>query len=35
MDIGKAREVGRVQIMKMFKPAKGFKHGSNMLRIIL
>lgn len=35
MDIGKAREAGRVQIMKMFKPAKGFKHGSDVLRIIL
>jgi len=33
-DTGKAREEGRVQIMKKFKPVKGFRHTSDMLRII-
>ena len=34
-DTGKAREVCRVQIMKKFKPVKGFKHTSDMVRIYL
>ena len=33
-DTGKAREECRVQIMKNFKPVKGFKHPSDMVRII-
>ena len=33
-DTGKAREEGRVQIMKKFKSVKGFRHTSDMLRII-
>lgn len=33
-DTGNAREVCRVQIMKKFKPVKGFKHTSDMVRII-